>query len=62
MGTIRKLENILQGLKPLAEQGKVRGFFNDVKNVDKLGDLVEDIHDAVIHYQVCICKLFIMHL
>jgi len=36
----------------LAKQGKVEGFFNNVKNADKLGGLVEDIRDAVMDYQV----------
>jgi len=36
----------------LAEQGKVEGFFNNVKNADKLASLVEDIRDAVMEYQV----------
>ena len=43
------------------EQGKVEGFFNNVKNADKLGGLVEDIRDAMINYQVRIHKLFILH-
>jgi len=47
------LENVLQELKPLAEQGNVEGFFNNPKNVVKLSGLVGDIHDAVIDYQVC---------
>ena len=42
----------MRELKPLAEQGKVEGFFNNVKNADKLGGLVEDIRDAVMEYQV----------
>lgn len=62
METVRKLGDILRELKLLIEQGKVEGFFDIVKNVDKLGGLVEDIRDAMIHYQVWICKLFIMHL
>jgi len=37
----------------LAKQGKVDGFFNNLKNADKLGGLVEDIRDAVMEYQVC---------
>jgi len=37
----------------LAEQRKVEGFFNNVKNADKLGGLVEDIRDAMMDYQVC---------
>ena len=38
----------------LAEQGKVQGFFDNTKNADKLGGLVEDIRDAMMDYQVCI--------
>jgi hypothetical protein len=35
------------------EQGKAEGFFTNVDNADKLRGLVEDIRDAMIHYQVC---------
>ena len=31
----------------------VEGFFNNVKNADRLGGLIEDIHDAMMDYQVC---------
>ena len=48
----RKLEVVLRELEPLANQGKVKGFFNNFKNADKLGGLVEDIRDAVMDYQV----------
>ena len=50
----RKLEDIRQDLTLLGEQGKVKGFFENVGNADKLGGLVEDIRDAVMDYQVCI--------
>jgi hypothetical protein len=53
MEIVRKLRRILQELKPLEEQAKVEGFLNNVKNADKLGGLVEDIHDIVMDYQVC---------
>jgi hypothetical protein len=53
MGPIRKLENILRELKPLEDQAKVERFFNNLKNADKLGGLVEGIRDAVMGYQVC---------
>ena len=53
MGTIRKLGDILQALTPLGEQGKVKGFFTNVKNADILSGLVGDIHNAVMNYQVC---------
>ena len=49
----RKLENVLQELKPLAEQGNIEGFFSNPKNADKLSGLVGDIHNAVMDYQVC---------
>lgn len=33
-------------------QGKIEGFFNNVKNAEKLGGLIDDIRDAIIEYQV----------
>ena len=30
-----------------------KGFFNNFKNADTLGGLVEDIRDAMLDYQVC---------
>ena len=53
-GNGRKLEDIRQDLALLGEQGKTKGFFNNVENADKLGALVEDVRDAVMDYQVCI--------
>ena len=50
----RKLEKIRQELALLAEQGKTKGFFNNVDNADKLGGLVEDIRDVMMDYQVCV--------
>jgi len=50
---VRKLESILQELEPLAEHSKIAGFFNNVKNADKLSSLTGDIHDAIMDYQVC---------
>jgi hypothetical protein len=38
----------------LAEQEKVEGFLKNVRNVDRLGDLLEDIRDAIMDYQVCV--------
>ena len=49
----RELHEVLRGLAPLERQGKVEGFFNDTENAAQLGDLVEDIRDAMIDYQVC---------
>jgi hypothetical protein len=36
----------------LAEQGDV-GFLDSAEDVDSVVDLVEDIRDAVMDYQVC---------
>ena len=50
----RKLDKVLQNLIPLAEQGKTTRFLNSTEDLDKLGGLVEDIHDAMMDYQVCV--------
>ena len=55
----RKLQGILRDLVPLEEEGKVEGFFNNAENAGKLGDLVEDVRDAVMDYQVCVLSLWI---
>ena len=48
----RKLEDIRQELALLGEQGKAKGFFNNIENAKKLGGLVEDIRDTMMDYQV----------
>jgi len=53
MGFARKLGGVLHELKPLVDQGKVAGFFLNVENSEKLGGLAEDVHDAIMEYQVC---------
>ena len=58
MGIGRKLQDIRQDLALLEEQGKVKGFFNNVENADKLSGLVEDIRDAMVDYQVCTSSHF----
>ena len=49
----RKLDKVLKDLIPLAERGKVTRFLNSAEDVDKLGGLIEDIHEAMMDYQVC---------
>lgn len=49
-----KLQDVHQDLNLLAGQGKVKGFFNNIENAEKLGGLVEDIRDAMMEYQVCL--------
>ena len=51
LGIGRKLQDTRQDLALLGEQGKVKGFFNNVENAEKLGGLVEDIRDAMMDYQ-----------
>ena len=53
LGIRRKLEGVYQALARLGEQGKAKGFFNNVGNADKLSGMVEDIRDAMLDYQVC---------
>ena len=48
------MEYIRGELALLAEEGKAKGFLNNVDNADKLGGLVEDIRDAMMDYQVCV--------
>ena len=51
------MEGVHRDLAPMEEQGDVEGFFNNVKNADKLGGLIEDIRDAMMEYQVCVYNL-----
>ena len=64
--TGRKLGSIHRELALLGEQGKSKGFFNNVENSGKLGGLVEDVRDAIMDYQVCaainssfLCLIFV---
>ena len=52
METNRKLEDVRQDLTLLAKQGKITGFLTNVENERKINDLVEDIRDAMMDYQV----------
>lgn len=47
-----KLDNILQDLIPMAQQGKVTRFLSGTKDADELSGMVEDIRDALMEYQV----------
>ena len=49
----RKLDKVLQDLIPLAERGVVTRFLNSTEDTEKLSSLVEDIHEAMMDYQVC---------
>ena len=48
------MKGVYQDLAPLEQQGKVEGFFNNTENARKLGELIEDVRDITVEYQVCI--------
>ena len=53
MGISRKLEDIHQSLTVPAEEGQALEFLINAENVRKINDLVEDIREALLEYQVC---------
>jgi len=48
----RKLDNIYQGLTLPTEQEDAMSFLADTKNAQRVNSLVEDIHEALMEYQV----------
>jgi len=52
MGTTRNVESIRQALDPMATQNDIAQFLSNTENAQKLNDLVDDIREAVIDYQV----------
>ena len=59
----RKLEDVLRDLIPLIEQAKAAGSLNGAQNGRKLNNLLEDIRDATMGYQVCMSNcLFLSRL
>lgn len=52
VGFPRKLEKALRDLEPLVERGKITRFLNNVKDMETLTGLAEDIRDAMMDYQV----------
>ena len=53
MGTTRKLKEVGRALDSITTQKDLAQFLSDAENAQKLNDLVEDIRDALIGYQVC---------
>ena len=53
----RKLKKVSQALDSIATRENLAQFLNGTENGWKVNDLVEDIHDALIIYQVCTPKL-----
>ena len=52
MGINRKLEDVCQALDLMTTQGDVAKFLENAGNAQKLNDLVDDIREAVMDYQV----------
>jgi hypothetical protein len=52
MGIARKLEDVRQALDPMTTQKDIAQFLNNTENAQKLNDLVDDIREAVMDYQV----------
>ena len=52
MGIARKLEEVDRELALLAGQGKVVGFLANTETAQKINDLVEDIREVMMDYQV----------
>jgi len=48
----RKLQDVLQDLAILQEQGKIEGFVKNAENASRLGGLVDEIRDTMMEYQV----------
>jgi len=53
MGIARTLEEVDQELVRLAEQGKIVGFLANTETAQRINDLVEDIRQVMMDYQVC---------
>jgi hypothetical protein len=49
----RKFNEVQQALKPMTAQGNIVQFLSNAENAQKLNDLVDDIHEAAMDYQVC---------
>ena len=53
MGIARGLKGVSRGLALLARQGNVTGFLANAENARRINDLVEDIRQVMMDYQVC---------
>ena len=56
MGITRKLGDVRQSLEPMTTQKDIAQFLNNTENAQKLNDLVDDIREAVMDYQVRILR------
>jgi len=52
MEITRKLEGVRQALDPMTTQNDIVQFLSNAENAQKLNDLVDDIREVVMDYQV----------
>ena len=52
MGIARRLEDVRQALDLMTTQKDIAQFLSNTENAQKLNDLVDDIREAVMDYQV----------
>jgi len=57
----RKLEGVCQGLTLPTEQGEVTEFLTNTENAQRINSLVEEIHEALMDYQVCVKLIIFCH-
>lgn len=61
VGIIRKLEDTHQSLTLPGEQGEAMKFLANIENAQRVNNLVEDIREALIDYQVCSLNTYFSH-
>ena len=52
----RELEVVSQAMESVTTQDDLADFLNNPENAQRVNDLVEDIRDALMDYQVCILE------
>ena len=57
MEITRQLEDIRQALDRMTTQNDIVQFLSNAENAQKLNDLVDDIREVVMDYQVCPLEL-----
>ena len=53
LGVARKLEDVCQGLTLPVGQEEVVRFLANNENIKRINGLIEDVHEALMGYQVC---------
>ena len=56
MGITRKLKEVGQAMGSMTSQNNLATFLDDPENAQWVNGLVEDIHHALMDYQVCTPK------